>query len=147
MLLSKIINKAKWLYRIISPLDKGSIQYFENEINSFPYLSESVKINEIYELKFENGLRIFMRDKEHSDMDVFKQVFVFKEYEVVSSLITLNTNSERITIIDAGANVGYTSLYFSLNISNCQIFAIEPSVDNAKILSSNLDLNVVTATV
>jgi FkbM family methyltransferase len=41
--------------------------------------------------------------------------------------------------IDAGANVGYTTVYFSQLYNFDKIFAIEPSIENIKILKQNIE--------
>lgn len=46
-------------------------------------------------------------------------------------------------IIDAGANIGVSSVYFSSMYENSFIFAIEPEINNFKLLTFNtLGLNI-----
>jgi FkbM family methyltransferase len=44
-------------------------------------------------------------------------------------------------IIDAGANIGLASVYFSQRFVNSTIVAIEPSKENFEILSKNIFLS------
>jgi len=65
-----------------------------------------------------------------SDINVLKQIFVLRDYN-------LKLNIEPKLIIDAGAYVGYSSLYFSSKYPGAQIIAIEPEESNFKILEEN----------
>jgi len=67
-----------------------------------------------------------------TDIDVFKQVFVLRDYNLC---LDIKPN----LIIDAGAYVGYSSLYFSLKYPNAQIIAVEPEESNFKILEKNTE--------
>lgn len=44
-------------------------------------------------------------------------------------------------IVDLGANIGITALYFSLKFPNAKIIAVEPSKENFKILKMNIKTN------
>jgi len=65
-----------------------------------------------------------------SDVEVFRQVFVQKDYKLP---IKINPR----LIIDGGANVGYTSLWFTGKYPNAKIIAIEPEEGNYKVLEEN----------
>jgi FkbM family methyltransferase len=67
-----------------------------------------------------------------SDMDVFRQVFVDREYESVHPRETVET------ILDCGANVGYTSVYFLNKYPDARVVAVEPDPENARICRMNL---------
>jgi FkbM family methyltransferase len=67
-----------------------------------------------------------------SDIDVFCQIFIQAEY---GSLLDLR---EVDLVIDAGANVGYSSVYFLANFPSCHIVAIEPDPANFAALKENL---------
>lgn len=66
-----------------------------------------------------------------TDVLVFRQVFVEREYDVDSGL------SNPGLIVDAGANIGLTSIFFALRFPECRIAAIEPSPDNFGLLVKN----------
>lgn len=66
-----------------------------------------------------------------SDLAVFKQVFVYKEYDITLSF-------EPSIIVDAGANVGLASIYFRSRYPQATIIAIEPDADNAIAFRRNL---------
>jgi len=76
--------------------------------------------------------------KNSSDSAVFNQVFVKEEYQ---PLIEILKNVNVTTIIDAGANAGYTSLFLNKYFPSASILAIEPSVKNRAILDENIRIN------
>ncbi|NWH04425.1 FkbM family methyltransferase [Desulfobacter latus] len=65
-----------------------------------------------------------------SDIDVFFQIFVKKEYQ-------FNYRPDLEVIIDAGANIGMTSLYFAAAFPDARIFALEPEDSNYELLKEN----------
>ena len=66
-----------------------------------------------------------------SDVDVFKQVFVDTEYRFES-------DEDPRVIVDAGANIGLTSVYYASRYPGCRILAIEPEGSNFDLLSRNV---------
>jgi FkbM family methyltransferase len=67
-----------------------------------------------------------------SDFLVFHQTIVFDEYRCVADLEAPQT------IIDLGANVGYSSAYFLSRFNNCRVIAVEPDQRNFQQLEENL---------
>jgi FkbM family methyltransferase len=90
-----------------------------------------------------DGLKIFLRNVPHSDIQVFNQIFADKEYSIITDLYLLNSEfiEDEIKIIDAGANVGYTTIFFLNTLEKCQIISIEPDSDNFSLLSKNIDIS------
>jgi FkbM family methyltransferase len=68
--------------------------------------------------------------KGSSDWKAFKQVFIWKEYDYPLS-------STPGTILDAGANVGYASLWFTQLFPHAQIVSLEPESSNFEMLKIN----------
>lgn len=66
-----------------------------------------------------------------SDILTYWQVFVDNEYKV-------NVNREPKVIIDAGANIGLASIYFSNLFPSSTIIALEPEQSNFEILQKNI---------
>jgi len=66
-----------------------------------------------------------------SDFAVFKQVFLLEQYN-------LPVVDDSHYIIDAGANIGLTSLYILLRNPNAHIIAIEPDSENFAVATENL---------
>ncbi|HKE44001.1 MAG TPA: FkbM family methyltransferase [Steroidobacteraceae bacterium] len=69
-----------------------------------------------------------------ADIDVFWQVFVAGEYDIPVDFVPE-------VIVDAGAHVGYASLYFAHRFPQARIIAIEPAPANAELLRHNLNGN------
>lgn len=67
-----------------------------------------------------------------SDLAIFRQIFVAKEYDCLKAL------SEPSFIVDCGANVGYTSAYVLSLFTNAILVAIEPEPNNFTALKDNL---------
>ncbi|MDG1330754.1 MAG: FkbM family methyltransferase [Crocinitomicaceae bacterium] len=82
----------------------------------------------------------FAIDEISSDSDVFNQIMVEEEYQYVTELMSKH-NIEVKTVIDAGANVGYTAIYLSHFYKNMQLIALEPNTETFRRLKLNMDLN------
>src|SRR4030095_16496880 len=67
-----------------------------------------------------------------SDWKAFKQVFIWKEYEYPIPF-------DPRAILDAGANVGYASLWFTRKFPQAKIISLEPEDSNFKMLKKNTD--------
>lgn len=67
-----------------------------------------------------------------SDINVFRQVFIEKEYQIIEKC-EVNFS----VVIDAGANIGLTSIFISSLFPNAKIFAIEPEENNFALLKMN----------
>jgi FkbM family methyltransferase len=65
-----------------------------------------------------------------SDLVMFEQVFVNRDYD-------FELGFEPSTIIDAGANAGYASLFFHRKYPKARIIAIEPDSENLDTLRLN----------
>jgi FkbM family methyltransferase len=66
-----------------------------------------------------------------SDPDVFKQVFIDKQYD-------LPVPMERVrTLLDGGANVGLSTLYFLMRCPNAFVLALEPDPENYRYAIAN----------
>jgi FkbM family methyltransferase len=67
-----------------------------------------------------------------SDIAVFRQVFRDREYGSFDDLTDVTT------IIDCGANIGFTSVFFLNQFPNSTVLAIEPDPKNFELLQLNL---------
>jgi FkbM family methyltransferase len=83
-----------------------------------PYILEGYNVSEISVEIPDIPCDIRLRLKD-SDAQVFKQVFVDQQYAV-------EYPSDVKIIIDAGANVGYATLWYSQKYPEARIIAIEP---------------------
>ena len=68
-----------------------------------------------------------------SDEHVFDQIFVRQEYTFVRDLL-----KDQKTILDLGANVGYSSAYFAASYPSARILAVEPEPSNYQLCVRNL---------
>ncbi len=68
--------------------------------------------------------------KDSSDKIIFRQIFITRDYSFRSKI-------KPKLIIDAGANVGYSALWFANRYKDARIIAIEPESSNFKILKRN----------
>jgi FkbM family methyltransferase len=67
-----------------------------------------------------------------SDIYVFEQIFVEREYACLDNLANVDL------IIDCGANVGYSSAYFLTRFPEAKVICIEPDSANFRLLEQNL---------
>ena len=85
-----------------------------------------------------------------SDVSTFFQIFSRREYDmsgfaqarlVEDRYRTALSESRVPLIVDCGANIGLSSLWFAQQFPLARIVAIEPSVDNFEVLSANVAAN------
>jgi FkbM family methyltransferase len=77
-----------------------------------------------------------------SDLSVLNQVFEHACYHpIVKKMREHYNGSEKLRIIDAGANVGYSCVYFLSYFPSSSVVAIEPEEGNAKQLEKNMARN------
>lgn len=80
--------------------------------------------------------------RDNSDIEVLKQVILEEEYKILVEYLSKNKDIDKeIIIIDGGANVGYTSVFFNKYFPKAKILAIEPVLENCEILKENFLLN------
>lgn len=134
-------RKLRKIYRIIFPKKLSDSDFFENALKSNVLIDDFQKLNQLYALKLKDGNLLFCRNQSHSDYAVFNQMFVLEEYKTVSSILRTNIefNSKESVLIDAGANVGFATIYLNQILSFNKIFCIEPSKDNFQILKKNTE--------
>jgi len=65
-----------------------------------------------------------------SDVNAFRQVFVYKEYDV-------EVKPDPDFIIDAGSNIGLAAIYFANRFPNATIVSVEPESKNFDLLKAN----------
>lgn len=94
---------------------------------------------------FEGNLKSSMtlRKPPSSDFAVYEQVFVLNEYQPLVDLINKNEpgNKHPLKIIDAGGNIGLTSIYLNKFFLGSKFGIVEPDSDNFKILEKNIHQN------
>lgn len=91
-----------------------------------------------------NGAQIILRPLD-SDLFVASAIFGWEEYQldtpVKEALQRIahqwTTEGIRPTVVDGGANVGYSSVYFAKTFRNVTVLAVEPDPEAFRILQAN----------
>ena len=81
------------------------------------------------------GSTIALR-KGTTDSKVFDEIFVERAYR--AAVAALPAHLGRVTLIDLGANIGLSILFFARSLEVGEIIAVEPDPDNFHLLSENL---------
>jgi FkbM family methyltransferase len=76
-----------------------------------------------------------------SDVLVFQQVVISKEYEFAISGFKEKFGRTPSTVVDAGANIGLVIIFFKAVNADTRILAIEPDQDNYRKTQQNILLN------
>lgn len=129
---SRLVNSVpkglKSTYDFIVLLERKSVNYKkENNLFRFQY-PVNKKVFDFYVAQ------------DSSDTLVFNQIVFEKEYDSLIDLFN-EKNISLDNMIDAGANIGLTSIYFKAYYPNLKIIALEPSKDTFKRLSINIEKN------
>jgi|GEM_PF-3307195 FkbM family methyltransferase len=69
-----------------------------------------------------------------ADPNPFRQVFLEAQYADLRTLLP-----DALTILDVGANIGYTALWFAMHFPDAAICAVEPLADNIERIRLQLD--------
>lgn len=136
------LKKLRKIYRILFPTKLSQKEIFLNDLQSNNLIINYEKIDTFFLLTLFQGRQLFLRDFKYSDYLVFNQIFRDEEYKVVASLLKHSYKQENHSnvLIDAGANVGYATIYLQQKINFDKIICIEPSKDNFEILKKNIEL-------
>ena len=114
--------------------------YYNILINANGYFFDETQSSYVSDFKDNFQKRIKIRKRPSSDIDVFKQINIFKEYLPAVNAYQDNFFNDKyiMNIIDAGSNIGLTSLFFLNYYKNVEILCIEPEPENFKVLEFNL---------
>jgi len=121
--LRKLLNSISWLLRLWEKLG------FFN----------ALKI-EILNRHLKQRVTVLLEDADielrpnTSDLSLLKRIFIEDEYNSVF----LNSVDKQITILDAGANVGFASVFFLSLFPESFVVSVEPDADNIEQLARNL---------
>ena len=100
--------------------------------------SDIVQVENELRFRYEST-ELVARLSPHSDITVANQVFGDLEYFPAIDFFRVNfPERKELKIIDAGANVGYSSAYFSTSFPAARIACIEPDAGNVAVLERNL---------
>jgi FkbM family methyltransferase len=124
-----------------SILDKDVYYYYSQLVIFNGYVIEETYDYYVTVFKDNFEKTIKLRKRPSSDFSVFGQIYNHKEYLPVVNIYNANFKNNvnyKMNIIDAGANIGLTTLYFLENFDNTTIVCVEPEINNLKILEFNL---------
>jgi FkbM family methyltransferase len=79
-----------------------------------------------------------------SDLDVFVQIFIYDEFKTLIELIA-DKKIKISNIIDAGSNIGLSSVRLGKQFDNVNIISVEPDQLNFNVLQQNLKRNNISA--
>ncbi len=107
----------------------------------FRFRRNSPKYRTLYNRYFKISLSIFPDKKIYvrtyaGDIDIFYEIFFKKIYQLPEM------EMDKPVIIDAGANVGFATLYFFHKMADATIYCIEPDADNFAFLKKNLQTEI-----
>lgn len=133
----------KRVLKIKPNLHERNVYVFYNHLINFNgYLLEETQNYYVADFKNNYDKIIKLRKNPSSDFQVFRQIFSIQEYLPVVNAYNENYSNKKnccLNIIDAGSNIGLTSLFFLDHFQNANIITIEPEIENYKILAFNLD--------
>lgn len=78
--------------------------------------------------------------KRSSDLKVFNQIILDEEFKNIKDLIIKNGISVT-SILDAGSNIGLTTIYFKKYFPEAKIICVEPDENNLLQLKANIVIN------
>lgn len=90
-----------------------------------------------YKLSFGSVPRLLSMRTFTGDIDIFYEVLWKKIYDRLPK-----DTEKKYTIIDLGANIGITSLFFSRKYSYARVYGIEPDPDNFELLLNNMKVEI-----
>jgi FkbM family methyltransferase len=88
----------------------------------------------------------FQLKRNSSDSKVFEQIIILEEYKFLCELIKKNKITVS-SIIDAGANIGLTTIYLKQCFTDAKVILIEPEHDTFIRLVNNIELNKISNTI
>lgn len=88
------------------------------------------------------GEHRFLFRPSREDREVCRQVFFYRDYALDrlarrGDLMDHYSSIERPLIVDAGANIGAATVWFSLTFPKARVVAIEPDTENFRLLAQN----------
>jgi FkbM family methyltransferase len=91
-------------------------------------------------VRFRSGVRLILRGGKVDDLNTGHEIFVREAYRPPESL----KPDEILRVVDVGANVGYSAIYWASLFRNAAIEAFEPNPEILPALRANLELNGLT---
>ena len=134
-LFKSLIHKFNTFYKMFHLTGINGILTFKSLPNILLVILSKINIflNKKYiKLKIKGYKHPIFYRYNTSDQGIFYQIFLLEEYSCLNDL------PEPKLIVDAGANVGFSSIYFLNKYPNTHIIAVEPDDENFKLCEKNL---------
>jgi len=74
-----------------------------------------------------------------TDSEVFKQIFLYREYDMSRFAQFRALSVRKPLVIDCGAHIGLATIWFAHQLPGAKIYAIEPDPENFDILRRNTE--------
>ena len=138
MLITKLLKLEKQMINFISTQENKTKNKLKDKLVKKGIIRAiTIVDSDSFLIELKNNLKIYCRSLEHSDYLVFNQIFGDGEYEIIKDILKFN-KEEQPVIIDAGANVGYTSVFFLSEFKKAKLYAVEPSLTNYQTIEKNI---------
>ncbi len=128
----------------ITKSDLSYLLYFNFlAIYDFTHQSED---KDSFTISTKSGIDLTMRKHPSSDAQVLKQIWIDEEYRTVVDILKSKISSKELKIIDAGANVGFSSVFLFQELKDkfqIDLVCIEPDEHNIAQIIKNFELNQV----
>lgn len=140
--LQQVVSKFIFCYNVTA--DTGS--FFTLLVNTKKYKTNHLLKSDIekpvqYQFNFNNRHRAIYLRTHSGDIAMLYEIFWQKVYEPA-----VNKISNPHTIVDLGANIGMTGLFFSQHFPKATIYTVEPNTENYEILTENLSKEIQNGT-
>lgn len=123
-----LIQKYTSFFKTIDSLGfKGAFAYYYYRNHRFHGVA-----GDLFRLYSKNSLYPLLFRPNTSDLQVFRQIFIDKEYSPLSGMRDVGL------VIDCGAYTGFSAAYFLNHFRNCYLVAIEPDPENFAVMEKNL---------
>jgi FkbM family methyltransferase len=135
----RMIRFTGWIFRLFA-------MNFGFSVNPFYAIPISTGwVRWVVKRKGGQWRRIELRP-ETSDLEVFNQIFVYEDYrfsrigrwkDVQKAYREILSQGRRPLVLDCGANIGLSSLYFKELFPESSVWALEPDVENFRMMLKN----------
>lgn len=125
---STLTNRFARVIHVIRSLGLiGTVSYINSCLRRKPFLEPTPFI-----LRSKYAAHPLRCRPRSSDIDVFRQIFIDREYSCLDDLKNVST------IVDCGAYAGFSGAYFLTRFPSSTVIAIEPDPDNFAAMVANL---------
>jgi len=128
-----------YLFLKIPQIIKNQLFFLNFVKNNNLSIINSNKIFHVELIVNDKPLKLFLRELS-SDVSVFCQIFINREYGFITNILPPQTNNN-IILVDLGANIGLTTAFFKCIYNNIVSYCYEPEPENYIQLKKNIESN------